>query len=105
MVSRPGPLDEKSSPVMVVVMPDVPILPNPKSRPKRKIEPNDLCQRVGALLQLRLQAHVQAASSASTDVPTLAASIRVTEGPLVSLKKLAARCLNRSVVGQVGLVS
>ena len=35
----------------------------------------------------------------ATDVPTLAASIRVTEGPLVSLKNLAARCLNRSVVG------
>src|SRR5215469_15590389 len=36
---------------------------------------------------------------ASTDVPTLAASNRVTEGPLVLLKKLTARCLNRSVVG------
>ena len=34
MVSRPGPLDEKTSPVMVVVMPDVLILPNPKSPPK-----------------------------------------------------------------------
>jgi hypothetical protein len=38
MVSRPGPLDEKSSPVMVVVMPDVLILANPKRPPKRKIE-------------------------------------------------------------------
>jgi hypothetical protein len=38
MVSRPGPLDEKTSPAMVVVMPDVLILPNPKGPPKRKIE-------------------------------------------------------------------
>ena len=48
MVSRPGPLDEKSLPVMVVVMPDVLILPNPKSPPKRKIESELIFARASA---------------------------------------------------------
>ena len=81
MVSRPGPLDEKTSPVMVVVMPDVLILPNPKSPPKRKIESELIFASASAPFCNCICRLVVTAAIEGEHGPML----RVTEGPLVSL--------------------
>jgi hypothetical protein len=62
MVSRPGPLDEKTSPVMVVGHARCANIAKPQEPAQEKNRKRMIfSQRVGALLQLRLQACLTAA--------------------------------------------
>jgi hypothetical protein len=53
MVADHGPLGERASPLMAVVMPRIAILPNPKSPPKKKNRKFIFCREPAPTVSMR----------------------------------------------------